>query len=198
MHHPHDVSVTRSLEESFPSIATTNSRPKQPGYDPYPHQDIDVERGRDFDPKFDKESEKYHGRATMRLFYGYDYASRNFLGTDRQVEQHRASSLALLIEPTVTYEGDLHSPWSRGLAVNNTVYRKTYQVSFVILAYTLGILLSCIMATSTASLEFSIQFFVRPCLKLFRMCVEIFIVCSCMLADLLRPVASILFPWNKN
>eukprot|EP01124_Arcella_intermedia_P011185 TRINITY_DN1762_c0_g3_i1.p1 TRINITY_DN1762_c0_g3~~TRINITY_DN1762_c0_g3_i1.p1 ORF type:complete len:205 (-),score=44.36 TRINITY_DN1762_c0_g3_i1:316-930(-) len=177
---PSPKSYSESFPSSFPSIATP-APPKS--YANYQGNPEDIERGRDYDPKFEKESEKYHGKGTMRLFYGYDHSTRSFLGTENQVEQHRAQSLAQLVEPTIAYDVEIFSSsYGKGVALNNTIYRKVYQFSFATLAYTLGLLISCIIAALIATLEFSIQFFIRPCLKLTRMIVEIFVCPSSFLS----------------
>jgi len=159
----------------------------------------DIERGRDFNPEFERESLKYTGKGSLRFLYGYDLSSRNFLGTDRLVEKHRAESLNRVIESSIYFESDLYAPYyTKSLQLNNLCYKTIYQYFFAILSLTFGVLLSVCLAVATAFVEFSVQFIVRPLLKMARMIVEIFILGMHMVADVIRPIASLWLPWNKN
>jgi len=122
-----------------------------------------------------------------------------FLGTERLVEKHRAESLNRVIETSHYYESDLYAPYYiKSLQVNNQCYRTVYQYFFVFLSLTFGVLFSFALAVVTAVCEFVVQFFVRPLLKMIRMIVELFILGSHMIADVIRPIASLWLPWNKN
>jgi hypothetical protein len=97
---------------------------------------------------------------------------------------------------------------------------QTPQPAFGLIPSFSGLLLSILMGVATSTFEFALAFCFRPFLRLFRMVADLLIMLAhigsgaqssdfqiCTLSmistnmifsDILRPLFSLLFPWNKN
>eukprot|EP01124_Arcella_intermedia_P020485 TRINITY_DN27964_c0_g1_i1.p1 TRINITY_DN27964_c0_g1~~TRINITY_DN27964_c0_g1_i1.p1 ORF type:complete len:243 (+),score=34.53 TRINITY_DN27964_c0_g1_i1:107-730(+) len=191
-----DVPKYESLRKTPPISSKYSSLTIPPSND---EENVDIERGRDYNVEFDRESKKFTGKGSLRYLFGYDFTTRNYLGTERMVEKHRAESLNRVIESPDFYESEMYASfYTNSLKLNNQCYKTIYQYFFVFLSLTFGVLLSVTLGVLTAVVEFFIQFIVRPMLKMTRMIVEIFVLLMHMLADVIRPIASLWLPWNKN